>query len=147
MGAVDNYLSALERLKTIHRLFYPKGTRISKDTVALEAGRKRSSIKKSRPQFASLIEEIELAASIQSKSEDDRSKGYLDKLKSEKDHYKSLYQQSLNREPMLVKRLSDLEKLLSNEVGKNNVHNYTGITIDICPYFLLIYRQNKSISN
>ncbi|MBA6414697.1 hypothetical protein H4J50_01590 [Colwellia sp. 6M3] len=122
MGAVDNYLSALERLKNNTPVVLPKGTRISKDTVALEAGRKRSSIKKSRPQFASLIEEIELAASIQSKPEDD-SKGYLDKLKSEKDHYKSLYQQSLNRELMLVKRLSDLEKLLSNEVGKNNVHN------------------------
>ena len=122
MGAVDNYLSALERLKNNTPVVLPKGTRISKDTVALEAGRKRSSIKKSRPQFASLIKEIELAASIQSKPEDD-SKGYLDKLKSEKDHYKSLYQQSLNRELMLVKRLSDLEKLLSNEVGKNNVHN------------------------
>ena len=122
MGAVDNYLSALERLKNNTPVVLPKGTRISKDTVALEAGRKRSSIKKSRPQFASLIEEIELAASIQSKPEDD-SKGYLDKLKSEKDHYKSLYQQSLNRELMLVKRLSDLEKLLSNEIGKNNVHN------------------------
>ena len=122
MGAIDNYLSALERLKNNTPVVLPKGTRISKDTVALEAGRKRSSIKKSRPQFASLIEEIELAASIQSKPEDD-SKGYLDKLKSEKDHYKSLYQQSLNRELMLVKRLSDLEKLLSNEVGKNNVHN------------------------
>ena len=122
MGAIDNYLSALERLKNNTPVVLPKGTRISKDTVALEAGRKRSSIKKSRPQFASLIEEIELAASIQSKPEDD-SKGYLEKLKSEKDHYKSLYQQSLNRELMLVKRLSDLEKLLSNEVGKNNVHN------------------------
>ena len=124
MGAVDNYLSALERLKNNTPVVLPKGTRISKDTVALEAGRKRSSIKKSRPQFASLIEEIELAASIQSKPEDD-SKGYLDKLKSEKDHYKSLYQQSLNRELMLVKRLSDLEKLLSNEVGKNNCLLYT----------------------
>jgi hypothetical protein len=122
MGAIDNYLSALERLKNNTPVVLPKGTRISKDTVALEAGRKRSSIKKSRPQFASLIKEIELAASIQSKPEDD-SKGYLEKLKSEKDHYKSLYQQSLNRELMLVKRLSDLEKLLSNEIGKNNVHN------------------------
>ena len=122
MGAVDNYLSALERLKNNTPVVLPKGTRISKDTVALEAGRKRSSIKKSRPQFASLIEEIELAASIQSKPEDD-SKGYLDKLKSEKDHYKNLYHQSLNRELMLIKRLSDLEKSFLNEIGKNNVRN------------------------
>ena len=45
MGAVDNYLSALERLKNNTPVVLPKGTRISKDTVALEAGRKRSSIK------------------------------------------------------------------------------------------------------
>ena len=111
MGAVDNYMSALERLKNNTPVVLPKGTRISKDTVALEAGRKRSSIKKSRPQFANLIEEIELAASIQSKPEED-SKANLDKLKSEKEHYKNLYHQSLNRELMLIKRLSDLEKLI-----------------------------------
>jgi len=122
MGAIDNYFSALERLKNNTPVVLPKGTRISKDTVALEAGRKRSSIKKSRPQFASLIEEIELAAKIQSKPEEG-SKANLDKLKSEKEHYKTLYHQSLNRELMLVKRLSDLEKLLSNETDKNNVHN------------------------
>ena len=122
MGAVDNYMSALERLKNNTPVVLPKGTRISKDTVALEAGRKRSSIKKSRPQFANLIEEIELAASIRSKPEED-SKANLDKLKSEKEHYKNLYHQSLNRELMLIKRLSDLEKSFLNEIGKNNVRN------------------------
>jgi hypothetical protein len=122
MGAVDNYMSALERLKNNTPVVLPEGTRISKDTVALEAGRKRSSIKKSRPQFANLIEEIELAASIQSKPEED-SKANLDKLKSEKEHYKNLYHQSLNRELMLIKRLSDLEKSFLNEIGKNNVRN------------------------
>jgi hypothetical protein len=122
MGAVDNYMSALERLKNNTPVVLPKGTRISKDIVALEAGRKRSSIKKSRPQFANLIEEIELAASIQSKPEED-SKANLDKLKSEKEHYKNLYHQSLNRELMLIKRLSDLEKSFLNEIGKNNVRN------------------------
>ena len=122
MGAVDNYMSALERLKNNTPVVLPKGTRISKDTVALEAGRKRSSIKKSRPQFANLIEEIELAASIQSKPEED-SKANLDKLKSEKEHYKNLYHQSLNRELMLIKRLSDLEKSFLNEIGKNNVRS------------------------
>lgn len=38
----------------------PKGSAINNDTVALEAGRKRGSIKKSRN--AALVEEIELAA-------------------------------------------------------------------------------------
>lgn len=38
----------------------PKGSAINNDTVALEAGRKRGSIKKSR--HAALIEAIELAA-------------------------------------------------------------------------------------
>lgn len=121
MGAVDNYLSALERLKNNTPVVLPKGTRISKDTVALEAGRKRSSIKKSRPQFASLIEEIELASSTQSKPTE-HSKDNLDKIKSEKAHYRALYQEALNRELMLVKRLAELQKQLKL-MSDNNTNN------------------------
>ncbi|MHA4875018.1 hypothetical protein, partial [Enterococcus faecium] len=41
----------------------PKGGKINNDTVALEAGRSRGSIKKSRPEFRALIDEIQEAAS------------------------------------------------------------------------------------
>ena len=60
MSALNEYYAALERLKANKPTVLPKGFAINNDTVALEAGRKRGSIKKSR--HAVLIEAIELAA-------------------------------------------------------------------------------------
>ena len=60
MGVLSEYYVALERLKANRPTTLPKGSAINNDTVALEAGRKRGSIKKSRN--AALVEEIELAA-------------------------------------------------------------------------------------
>lgn len=60
MSALEEYYAALERLKANKPTILPKGSAINNDTVALEAGRKRGSIKKSR--HAVLIEEIEQAA-------------------------------------------------------------------------------------
>ena len=56
MSALNDYYAALERLKANKPEVLPKGSAINNDTVALEAGRKRGSIKKSRhatavPQF------------------------------------------------------------------------------------------------
>lgn len=60
MSALNDYYAALERLKANKPIVLPKGSAINNDTVALEAGRKRGSIKKSR--HAALIEAIEQAA-------------------------------------------------------------------------------------
>ena len=60
MSALNEYYAALERLKANKPTVLPKGSAINNDTVALEAGRKRGSIKKSR--HAALVEAIELAA-------------------------------------------------------------------------------------
>ena len=60
MSAVNEYYAALERLNANKPTVLPKGSAINNDTVALEAGRKRGSIKKSR--HAALIEAIEQAA-------------------------------------------------------------------------------------
>lgn len=60
MSVLNEYYAALERLKANRPMTVPKGSAINNDTVALEAGRKRGSIKKSR--HAVLIEAIELAA-------------------------------------------------------------------------------------
>jgi hypothetical protein len=51
---VAQYFAALKRLKA-------RGVPISNDAVALEAGKGRGSIKKSRPAHAKLIEEIDEA--------------------------------------------------------------------------------------
>ncbi|MEB3767277.1 hypothetical protein [Acinetobacter sp. MD2] len=60
MSALNDYYAALERLKANKPSVLPKGSAINNDTVALEAGRKRGSIKKSR--HAALVEAIEQAA-------------------------------------------------------------------------------------
>lgn len=59
MSALNEYYAALERLKANKPTILPKGSAINNDSVALEAGRKRGSIKKSR--HAALVEMIELA--------------------------------------------------------------------------------------
>ena len=59
MSALNDYYAALERLKANKPIVLPKGSAINNDTVAMEAGRKRGSIKKSR--HAALIEAIEQA--------------------------------------------------------------------------------------
>lgn len=68
MSAVDNYRASLQRLIAGKPQNVPKGSAINKDTVALEAGRKRGSIKKSRAEYAELIAEIEAAAAAQQKA-------------------------------------------------------------------------------
>lgn len=60
MSALNEYYTALERLKANKPIILPKGSAINNDTVAMEAGRKRGSIKKSR--HAALVEAIEQAA-------------------------------------------------------------------------------------
>ena len=60
MSALNEYYAALERLKANRPTTLPKGSAINNDTVALESGRKRGSIKKSR--HTTLVEAIELAA-------------------------------------------------------------------------------------
>ena len=60
MSALNDYYAALERLKANKPIILPKGSAINNDTIAMEAGRKRGSIKKSR--HAGLIDAIEQAA-------------------------------------------------------------------------------------
>ena len=60
MSALNEYYAALERLKANKPTVLAKGSAINNDTVALEAGRKRGSIKRSR--HAALVQAIELAA-------------------------------------------------------------------------------------
>lgn len=60
MSALNDYYTALERLKANKSIILPKGSVINNDTVSMEAGRKRGSIKKSR--HVALIEAIEQAA-------------------------------------------------------------------------------------
>ena len=60
-NTVQEYFAALERLKQNCPIRVPKGSPINKDQVALEAGRKRGTIR-NRLGFEKLIAEIEFAS-------------------------------------------------------------------------------------
>lgn len=108
MSNLDEYYQALKRLRKNVPIRIEKNTKISKDAVALEAGRKKGSIKKSRNGFHDLIMLIEKARLEQASSlKGDLAK--IENLKKEVSRYKLLYEQSLGRELMLVKKLYELD--------------------------------------
>jgi len=116
MTAVNDYWDALQRLKSNKSVKIPQGSLINKDTVALEAGRKRGSIKKSRPVFFELIVAIEQAA-LETQNQEPDLRVKLVNERSQKNNYRELYHQSLNRELMLLDRLANLEKQLKRYVN------------------------------
>ena len=118
---LQEYFDALERLKSNHPINVPKGSKINNDTVALEAGRKRGSIKKSREVFAELIKSINEVAS-EKNEEYEKLESKISKLKSSAGDYKELYEKSINRETMYIERINELEKLLKkkNSLSVNN---------------------------
>lgn len=61
MNSINDYYEALQRLVEGKQKIVPTGSKINNDTVALEAGRTRGSIKKSRASHEKLINDIRLA--------------------------------------------------------------------------------------
>jgi len=103
---LKDYFEALERLKKGKPINVLKGTKITNDSVSLEAGRKKGTIKKSRPIFSDLIEAIDAAAKVETKPGDEmRSK--LDEAKDQAARYRVLWEEALAREGSLVKQLWD----------------------------------------
>lgn len=106
--SVIEYFEALERLKANNPKILPKNTKITNDSVALEAGRSRGSIKKSRAVFSQLIEAIDMAAEEQRNISFD----HVASLRAQKEkfaHLQKLYEKAINREIMLIKRIYELE--------------------------------------
>ena len=118
---LQEYIDALDRLKSNNTTNVPKGSKINNNTVALEAGRKRGSIKKSREIFAELIEAIN-NASQESNTEYDKLESKIFKLKNSAENYKEMYEKAINRELMYLERINELEKLLKkkNSMSINN---------------------------
>ena len=110
--ALKDYYAALERLKNNKpKVLHPNTFSINNDTVALEAGRKRGSIKASR--YPELIESIKKAEELRTKtgiSVADKHKAKAKKGKNANKELELKYQASLNREVMLVEQLRKLEK-------------------------------------
>ena len=125
MPIIDEYYKALDRLIQNKPINVPIGTKINNDTVALEAGRKRGSIKKSRETFSDLIDEIDKVSQEKGFPEKE-NKLKIEKLKNKANDYRTLYEEVLNRELMLIERIkfleSELEKFKSKKLHfANNI--------------------------
>ncbi|WP_161864434.1 hypothetical protein [Pseudomonas yangonensis] len=109
MDAMAEYYSALERLSNNIPIRVPRGSRISKDTVALEAGRGRGSIKKSRPQFSDLIEAIGRASVKNKKISEKGDNSIIEEARK----YRELYEAALIREVSLLVELTQVRAELA----------------------------------
>ena len=107
---VDQYFAALDRLKA-------RGEQISNDAVALEAGKGRGSIKKSRPAHAELVVAIDKAMKEQQETKVVADpvpglKSGIEELKRRLDH-------ALDREVALLNELYDLRAKI-NQLSEEN---------------------------
>ncbi|MGU7811663.1 hypothetical protein [Burkholderia sp. AW49-1] len=103
---MTDYYAALERLKK------RKNARINNDTVAIEAGRKKGCIKKSRPQFAKLIEAIDAANAVAERPKLELT-DHLNRAKSDAKDLRAQLDESLARELALLQQVFNLRKELA----------------------------------
>lgn len=103
-SVLTDYFEALERLKKGRPANVPKGSKLTNDNVSMEAGRKKGTIKKSRPAFKELINAIDAAATEQAQPQD-LTKAALDVAKADAARYRTLWEEALSREVSLVKQL------------------------------------------
>jgi hypothetical protein len=118
---LKDYFFALKRLKSNSPNIVPKGTKITNDSVSLEAGKNKGAIKKSRTVFSDLILEIEKAkkeANTPSKVNNET----LTFQKNKTSKYKNLLDESLAREVSLIYEIYELKQELA-KLGGNNIIN------------------------
>ena len=116
---LQEYYDALDRLKAGRPKHVPKGTNITNDSVSLEAGRKKGSIKRSRPQFAELIAAIDAASQEQNHTPEKELATKLAKQKDEAKNYRQLYEEALGREQSLAAEVFRLRLELAKLTGSN----------------------------
>lgn len=113
LDILSDYFEALDRLKRSKPVNVPKGTRITNDSVSLEAGRRIGSIKKSRPIFRDPIEAIDAAKADVKPG--DEIEGRLAEAKAEVARYRALWEGALAREVSLIKQLWDEQERWAKE--------------------------------
>ena len=119
MSKLQDYEDALTRLLEGRPIRVPQGTKISNDAVALEAGRTKGSIKKSRSSFSSLITKIADAAKKQREPHTTVEVPAEDTEPAPK-YYQRLYKESLAREVSLIYEVFQLkEKVAKLETLKS----------------------------
>ncbi len=115
----SEYYEALERLDKNKPIRLPKGTRVNKSNVELEAGRTKGAIKSGRKGFELLINAIEEVKARQSAPKKKASET-IKKYKDLSESYKKKYLEALGRELVLVERLEELENALV-EIREKNI--------------------------
>lgn len=125
-SALADYFEALERLKKGKPINVPKGSKITNDNVSLEAGRKKGTIKKSRPVFKELISAIDAAATEHRQPTDD-AKAVLDAAKADVARYRALWEEALSREVSLVKQLWEEQRQWAKEKASLTGEKVTSI--------------------
>lgn len=114
---LGEYFEALERLKLGKPLHVPVDTKISNDSVALEARRSKGAIKKSRSIFADLIVAIEVAAKEKKILPIEQRK--VLKLQDEVNTLRKDLERALGREMSLLYENYQLKKQLNTLNGVN----------------------------
>lgn len=118
MSALNEYYAALERLKANQPTVLPKGSAINNDTVALEAGRKRGSIKKSR--YTALVAAISQAANEAGQNVPSATQ-QIDQARNKTKAVKSDYEQLKEDYEKLLEKCNSL--LLENFELKQKTHH------------------------
>jgi hypothetical protein len=111
---LTEYFEALDRLIKNRPVNVPKNSKITNDNVSMEAGRKKGTIKKSRPIFQELINAIDAAAAAQAQPLDSK-KAALEAAKADAARYRTLWEEAMSREVSLVKQLWEEQKQWSKE--------------------------------
>ena len=114
---LDEYFAALERLKKGRPTIVAKGMKITNDAGALEAGRGKGSIKKSRLLFADLIHAIDEAAVDQARPKNEQL-DRLNKAKIAATELRRALEASMAREISLLHELYEVKKKLARLTGE-----------------------------
>jgi hypothetical protein len=113
-SVLSEYFEALERLKKGKPLNVPKGSKITNDNVSLEAGRKKGTIKKSRPVFKALIDAIDTAAAEKAEPEN-ATKTALDAAKAIASRDRTLWEEAVAREISMFYQLEKAQQQWAKE--------------------------------
>jgi hypothetical protein len=111
-----DYFEALERIKKGHPNIISKGTKLTNDSVSVEAGRKKGSIKKSRDLFRDLIAAIAAASAEQGRPVVEQAER-LNKVKQTVDGLRVQLDAALGREISLLAELYETKKKLAKLIG------------------------------
>lgn len=133
-AGLEELFEALLRLYNNNPERVPKGTKITLSSVALEAGKDPSLIRKGRNIYEKLIEDIKHYAAIQKEKLPKKSseiaalKGRITHYRGESARFEDLWKAALGRELMLLAQLDEYELRWKKQ---SNIVDISAITKDL----------------